>query len=161
MSLYYSTLNRSSCCQLLRSYDYLTRSLRSSPITSFLRYCESVRPSAPHRYARLTVFAAWASPLASERLVPAVPRKSLHPIHAPSTPVAARPVIRHLADSSQKDHTLLVLTTLLFLTTHLRRVHFRSSLGCLPARVCSRAFAPTLTTTAFYRSSLEWFEICS
>src|SRR5260370_293408 len=28
------------------------------------------------------------------------------------TPAAAHPVIRHLADSSQKDQTLLVLTTL-------------------------------------------------
>src|SRR6476646_5456719 len=54
----------------------------------------SIRPSAPRRYSRLAVFAAWASPLASERLVPAVPRKSLHPIHAPSTPVAVCPVIR-------------------------------------------------------------------
>src|ERR1019366_3744600 len=59
-----SHASRSSCCQLLRSYDCLTRPLRSSPITSFLRYCESVRPSAPHRYAGLAVFAAWASPLA-------------------------------------------------------------------------------------------------
>src|SRR5258708_5883495 len=48
-----------------------------------------------------------------------------------------------------------------FLTTRLRRVYFRSSLGCTPARVCSRAFPPTLTTTALYRSSLERFEICS
>ena len=51
--------------------------------------------------------------------------------------------------------TLLVSTTLGFLTTRLRRVHFRSSLGCSPARVSSRAFPPTLTTTALYRSSLE------
>src|ERR1700704_2528382 len=72
---------------------------------------ESVRPSALHRYARLAVLAAWASPLASERLVPAVPRKSLHPLHAPSTPVAVCPVIRHLTDLSQKGYTLLVLTT--------------------------------------------------
>ena len=120
---------------MLRSYDCLTRPLRSSPITSFLRYCESVRPSAPHRYAGLAVFAAWASPLASERLVPAVPRHSLHPLHAPSTPVAVRSVIRHPADLSQEDHTLLVSTTLEILTTRLRRVHFRSSLGCSPARV--------------------------
>jgi hypothetical protein len=44
-------------------------------------------------------------------LVPAVPRKSLHPLHAPSTPVAVCPVIRHLTDLSQKGYTLLVLTT--------------------------------------------------
>src|SRR5271154_5626472 len=78
----------------------------------------SVRPSAPRRYSRLAVFAAWASPLASERLVPAVPRKSLHPLHAPSTPVAVCPVIRPLTDLSQKGFTLLVLTTL----ASLRRV---------------------------------------
>ena len=51
-------------------------------------------------------------PLTSERLVPAVPRNSLHPFHAPSTPVAIRPVIRHLADLSQVGYTLLVSTTL-------------------------------------------------
>jgi hypothetical protein len=56
--------------------------------------------------------------LASERLVPAVPRKSLHPLHAPSTPVAVCPVIRPLTDLSQKGFTLLVLTTL----ASLRRV---------------------------------------
>jgi hypothetical protein len=134
---------------------WMTRPLRSSPITSLLRSYESVRPSAPHRYPRLAVFAAWASPFASERLVPAVPRDSLHPLHAPSTPVAVRSVIRHPADLSQVNHTTLVSTTLEFLTTRLRRVHFRSSLGRSPARVCSRAFPPTLTTTALYRSSLE------
>ncbi|PDT10271.1 hypothetical protein CO670_31065 [Rhizobium sp. J15] len=31
-------------------------------------------------------------------LVPAVPGESLCPTHAPSTPVAARPIIRHPAD---------------------------------------------------------------
>src|SRR5439155_21765818 len=102
----------SSCYQLLRSCDHLTRPLRSSPITSLLCSYESVRPSAPHRYARLAVLAAYASPFASERLVPAVPRNSLHPLHALSTPVAIRSVIRHPADLSQVYHTLLVLTTL-------------------------------------------------
>src|SRR5689334_25153823 len=86
------TQSAPSCCQLFRSYDRLTRPLRSSPITSLRRYYGSVRPSAPRRYSRLAVFPAWASSLASERLVPAVPRKSLHPLHAPSTPVAVCPV---------------------------------------------------------------------
>ena len=95
------------------------------------------------------------SPFASERLVPAVPRDSLHPFHTLSTPVAVRSVVRHPTDLSQVNHTLLVLTTLRFLTTRLRRVHFRSSLECSPARVCSRAFPPTLTTMALYHSSLE------
>jgi hypothetical protein len=90
----------------------LDPTLRSSPITSLPRSYESVRPSAPHRYARLTVLAAWASPFTSERLVPAVPRDSLHPLHAPSTPVAVRSVIRHPADLSQLNQTLLVSTTL-------------------------------------------------
>src|SRR4029077_9570659 len=85
---------------------------------SLRRYYGSVRPSAPRRYSRLAVFAAWASPLASERLVPAVPRKSLHPLPAPSTPVAVCPVIRPPTDLSQKGFTLLVLTTL----ASLRRV---------------------------------------
>ena len=60
----------------------------------------------------LAVVPACASPLALERLVPAVPRHSLHPLHAPSTPVAVRPVIRHPADSSQASYTHLVSTTL-------------------------------------------------
>src|SRR5438445_13132859 len=79
-----------------------------------LRSYESVRPSAPHRYARLAVLAVWASPFASERLVPAVPRDSLHPLLAPSTPIAVRAVIRHPADLSQENQTLLVSTTLEF-----------------------------------------------
>src|ERR1700737_4319711 len=57
----------------------------------------------------------------------AVPRKSLHPSHAPSTPVAVCPVIRPLTDLSQKRYTPLVLATPSFLTTRLRWVHFRSS----------------------------------
>ena len=71
--------------------------------------------------------------LGIKSLVPAVPRQSLCPAHAPSTPVAARPVIRHL-DLSQDDETVLVLTTLRFITTRHRRVHFRSSSGHSPAR---------------------------
>ena len=156
-----SHASKSSCFQLPRSCDRLTRPLRSSPITGLRRSYESVRPSAPHRYARLAVFAAWASPFTSERLVPAVPRDSLHPLHAPSTPIAVRAVIRHPADSSQVNHTLLVSTTLKFLTTRLRRVHFRSSLGCSPARVVLALFLqrspPWLFTTAAWR----WFETCS
>src|SRR5258708_14565086 len=119
-----SHASRSSCYQLLRPYDHLIRPLRSSPITSLHRYFESVRPSAPHRYARLAVFAACASPLASERLVPAVPRNSLHPLHAPSTPVAARSVTRHPTDLSQAGHSRLVLTTLGILTTRHRGFTF-------------------------------------
>ena len=51
--------------------------------------------------------------MASERLVPAVvPRKSLHPLHAPYSPVAACPVIRLMAGWSQEARTSLVLTTI-------------------------------------------------
>jgi hypothetical protein len=78
--------------------------------------------------------------LAIRALVPAVPRKSLHPTHAPSTPVAVCPVIRHLTDFSQKGFTFLVLTTLSFLTTRLRWVHFRSSFGCPPAQGLALSF---------------------
>jgi hypothetical protein len=45
----------------------------------------------------------------------------LHPLHALSTPVAVRTVIRHHADlDSQTNHTHLVLTTFEFLTTRLQ-----------------------------------------
>src|SRR5208337_2010348 len=87
----------SSCRQLRQRSADLIRPLRSCPVTSVHRYYGSVRPSAPLRYSRLAVFSACASPLASEQLVPAVPRQRLHPLHAPSTPVVARPVIRHPA----------------------------------------------------------------
>jgi hypothetical protein len=55
-----SHASKSSCYQLPRSCDRLTRPLCSSPIKSLHRSYESVRPSAPHRYARLAVLAAWA-----------------------------------------------------------------------------------------------------
>src|SRR4051794_18538334 len=84
--------------------------------------------SAPHRYSRLVGVATWASPLTSERLVPAVPHESLCRLHAPFTPVAACPVIRLPAGLSREMVSLPVLTTILSLTTRLRRVHFRSSL---------------------------------
>ena len=150
-----SHASRSSCFQLFRSCDRLTRPLCSSPITGLLRYYESVRPSAPLRYSRLTVLAAWASPLPSERLVPAVPCNRLHPSHALSTPAATRPVIRLLAGLSQMGYTHLVSTTLDFLTTRPRKVHFRSSLGCTPARVFLALFRQRSPPTAFDRSSLE------
>ena len=121
----------SSCFE---RYDRLTRPLRSSPITepsSLLR----VGPPQCSCFGTLAsrLFAACASPLASGRLVPAVPRKSLHPIHAPYTPAAVRPVIRLPADLSQRNTPPLVLTTIDTLTTRHRRVHFRSSFGYSPA----------------------------
>ena len=107
----------------------------SPPLQGLHRSYESVRPSAPLRYSRLAVLAAWTSPLTSERLVPAVPCNRQHPLHALSTPVATRPVIRLLVGLSQIGFTHLVSTTLDFLTTRPRKVYFRSSLGCPPVRV--------------------------
>ena len=119
---------------MFRPYDCLTRSLRSSPITgpsSLLRIgppqC-SASVLSPHGFRRLCFS------LIIRALVPAVPRKSLHPTHAPSTPVTVCPVIRHLTDLSQKGYTPLVLVTPDFLTTRHRWVYFRSSFGRTPAR---------------------------
>jgi hypothetical protein len=155
-----SHVSRSSCFQLFRSCNYLTRPLCSSPVTEPPRSYGSVRPSAPHWYSRLAVLAAPASPFTSERLVPAVPCNRLHPSHTPSTPAATRPFIRHLARLSQIG-TLLVSTTLDFLTPRPRKVHFRSFLGCTPAPVSSlfssNAHHRRLLTAAAWR----WFETCS
>ena len=119
----------SSRCQL--SGDAATRSdpFAPVPLQNLHRYYGSVRPSASLRYSSpLGFFATCASPLASKRLVPAVPHESLRQIHAPYTPVAACPVIRPPAGWSQEVKAPLVLTTVLWLTTRLRRVRFRSSL---------------------------------
>src|SRR5436853_6927028 len=80
---------------------------------------------------------------------------------SPSTPVAVRSIIRHPAGLSQVNHTLLVSTTLEFLTRRLRRVHFRSSLGCSPARLVLALFLQRFTTMTLYHSSLGRFETCS
>jgi hypothetical protein len=103
----------SSCCQLHAAYTRLTRPLCSSRITSLLRSYGSLRPSARHRDARLVVAAPGASPLASERLVPAVPHESPDQMHAAYTPAAACPVPRGPTGSSQERETPLVLTTTL------------------------------------------------
>ena len=86
------TRRRPPVASCFLTYDHLIRSLCSSPIMNLHRSYGSVRPSALPRYSRLTAFAACASPFASKRLVPAVPRKSLHSSHAPSTPVVVCPV---------------------------------------------------------------------
>jgi hypothetical protein len=71
------------------------------------------------------------------------------------TPVATCSVIRHPASSSQESFTPLVLTTLDFLTTRPRKVHFRSSLGRAPAQVFLALFLPRspprLLTVAAWR----------
>src|SRR5271157_1640998 len=63
-------------------------------------------------------------PLASERLVPAVPHKSPDQSHAPYTPVAVCPITKHPADLSQEIETPLVSTTSVWLTTRHRRFTF-------------------------------------
>jgi hypothetical protein len=50
---------------VFRPYDCLTRSFAPAPLQRLHRSYGSVRPSALHRYSRLTVFAACASPLPS------------------------------------------------------------------------------------------------
>jgi hypothetical protein len=98
---------------------------------------------SPHGVCRLSFS------LLIRDLVPAVPRKSLYPTHAPSTPVAARPVTRHPADLSQDDETVLVLTTPKFITTSFRKVHLHSSFGYTPAR-----FDSNFSSNAHHHSSL-------
>ena len=143
----------SSC---FRQYDCLIRSLCSAPITgssTLLRdgpSQSSVSVLSPRGLLRLSFS------LRIRSLVPAVPHECLCPTHAPSTPVAARPVIRHPADLSQDDETLL--TTLMFITTRLRKVHFRSSFGHPPARISSELFirrSPPRLFTAAARTGLR------
>jgi hypothetical protein len=76
-----------------------------------------------------------ASPLGSKRLVPAVPRNSLLPVHAPFTPVAVCPVIRHPTDLSQRDHAPLVLTILPYEASSVGSLSFVSR-----THICSRSF---------------------
>jgi hypothetical protein len=91
-------------------------------------------------------------------LVPVVPHKSLDRVHAPYTPAAARPVTKYPAHSSQRNRPPLVPAAFILIDA--------SSKGLLslvsPNRTCleilSRLLTPTLTTAAFDRSSLGWFE---
>src|SRR5215469_16240056 len=104
---------------------FIAPTSRSAPVLRFGTLASRFWPLAPF-------------PLPSERLLPAVPCNRLHPLHASSTPVAVRSVLRHPADLSQESFSPLVSTTLVFLTTRPRQVYFRSSLGCPPARVLPR-----------------------
>ena len=99
----------SSSC--FAKHDHPIRPLRSSPLQRLHHYYGSVRPSFLNRYARLTVVCRSCFSLGIRKLVPAVPRKSLPPAHAPSTPVTARPVIRLPTDLFQEIVALLVLMT--------------------------------------------------
>src|SRR5580658_9587271 len=81
------------------------------PLQNLHRSYGSIRPSAPHRYSRLVASTTCASPFALKRLVPAVPTESLCQLPAPFPPVAASPVLRSPAGSSQRFPSPLVLTT--------------------------------------------------
>jgi hypothetical protein len=87
------------------------------------------RVLSPHGFCRLCFS------LGIKGLVPAVPRKSLCPTHAPFTPTAVRPVIRLPTDLSQKIDSPLVSTAPCILSTRHRKVCFRSSFGHSPAQV--------------------------
>src|ERR1700674_4914375 len=106
-----SHVSRSSCLQLFRLCDHLTRPLCSSPITG---------PSSLVRVGPSQCSASVLSPCGFGRLrfsliigglVPAVPCNRLHPLHALSTPVANRSVIRHPTGLSQVTRPHLVSTT--------------------------------------------------
>src|ERR1700745_2924127 len=67
-------------------------------------------------------------------LVPAVPHRSLHPVHAPSTPVTVCPV-NQVPDRLVPVELLATgFDDACFLTTRRRRVCFRSSPGRTPAQ---------------------------
>jgi hypothetical protein len=132
----------SSCRQLSARYGGLTRPLCSSRITGLHRSYRAARPSAPLRSSRLAVDAACASPLASERLVPAVPRENPDQSHVPYTPAAARPMTKRLTSLSQEMETPLVLTASLWITTRHRGFTFVRLSDPHLLGVCPRRFDP-------------------
>ena len=145
----------SSCS---KQYDHLIRPLCSDPITGPSTLIQGGSPQSPASVLSPCGLPRLSFSLCIRGLVPAVPRESLCPTHAPSTPVAARRVIRRLADLSQDDETILVSTTLTFITTRLRRVHFRSSFRHPPARILSQSFirrSPPRLFTAAARTGLR------
>src|SRR5450755_3372414 len=151
-----SHASRSSCSQLFRSCNRPTRPLCSSPITgpsSLVRVgppqCSALVLSA-RGFGRLR-FSLHIGATGSRSSVQS-PASESRPLYAGR---ATRPVIRLLAGLSQMGYTHLVSTTLDFLTTRPRKVHFRSSLGCTPARVFLALFRQRSPPTAFDRSSLE------
>src|SRR5271166_2460303 len=106
-----------------------------------------VLPSASLRYSRLVVFATSASPLASKRLVLQFRTKAC----VRFTPLyAGRRLPSHQAPGRlvPGDRNALVLTTVLWLTTHLRRVLAFVSLTL----TCSR-FSLNFVSNAHHRDS--------
>jgi hypothetical protein len=132
----------SSCCQLCRTYDCLTRPLRSSTITEPSSLLQVGPPQAIASVLSPRGFLPLCFSLSIDGLVPAVPHKSLCRTHAPYTPAAARPVIRLLTGLSQKTASPLVSTAPDKLTTRLRRVCFHSSFRHSPVPGLARDFSP-------------------
>jgi len=136
--------------------DYSIRRQQVALLSSvYASLCTSRYPAQDSRPSgSLLLSRKELSSSASCRFIPAHCNR-LHPLHALSTPVATCSVIRHPAGSSQESFTPLVLTTLDFLTTRPRKVHFRSSLGCAPAQVFLALFLqrspPRLLTIAAWR----------
>src|SRR5215475_2093946 len=135
-------------------YDRLTRSLCSSPITA---------PSSLLRIGPSQCSASVLSPHGAHRLcfsldiralVPAVPRESQHPVHAPYAPIAVCPVFRRPTDLSQWRFRPLVLTMLKFFTTLHRRVCLRSSPGRTPARGHALSFCSNAHDHGFWPQPL-------
>ena len=110
---------------------------------------------SPHGFRHLSFS------LSIRALVPVVPHKSLDRVHAPYTPAAARPVAKHPAHLSRKPHSLPVLTALSNIDASSKGLLSLVSPNLTCPRIRPRTLTPTLTTTAFDRSSLEWFEACS
>src|SRR5258708_19892567 len=120
--------------------DRLTRPLCSSPITGPSSLIRVVPPQCSASVLSPRGFGRLGFSLNIGARVPAVPCNRLHPLHPLSTPVATRPVIRHLADLSQMIMTHLVSTSLEILTTRPRQVYFRPSLGSPPPQVFPALF---------------------
>ena len=91
-------------------------------------------------------------------LVPVVPHKSLDRVHAPYTPAAARPVPKFPAHSSQKYRSPLVSTAFSIIDASSKGLLALVSPDLTCPEMLLRTLTPTLTTAAFDRSSLGWFE---
>ena len=89
----------------------LIRPLCSSPITGPSTLVQVGPPQTLALVLWPRGFGRFSFSLGIQGLDPAVPHESLHPIHAPSTPVAARPIIRSPTGLSQKIEPPLVLAT--------------------------------------------------
>ena len=148
----------SSCHQLFRPYDHLTHPLCSSSITvpsSLIQggpsQC-SASVLSPHGFRRLR-FSLAISALVSCSSTQK-PASGSRPLYAG----------RRLPSHQAPDRLIPVelhapgFDDACFLTTRHRWVCFRSSPGRIPAQDHAPSFPPTLTTTAFDRSRLEWFE---